>query len=105
MVSTGTEIFNDAKQACEDDGAQLTNNINVDDGKKVIEFVRAKVGIPDNRDVFMWLGIKRQSGTICQLFNSITTTNTYVVVRDTTIRRMLIERHFWLHCWLSDFIK
>ena len=22
-----------------------------------------------------------------------------------TIRRMLIERHFWLHCWLSDFIK
>ena len=22
-----------------------------------------------------------------------------------TIRRMLIERHFWLHRWLSDFIK
>ena len=33
-----------------------------------------------------------------------------VKYRDTTIQRMtirwmLIERHFWLHCWLSDFIK
>ena len=34
----------------------------------------------------------------------------YQTTRDTTIQRMtirriLIERHFWLHCWLSDFIK
>ena len=26
-------------------------------------------------------------------------------IQQMTIRRMLIERHFWLHCWLSDFIK
>ena len=38
------------------------------------------------------------------------TTFWYGGSRDTTIqrmtiRRMLIERHFWLNCWLSDFIK
>ena len=36
--------------------------------------------------------------------------NGYMMMHDTTIqrmtiRRMLIERHFWLHRWLSDFIK
>ena len=64
---------------CENDGAQLPNNINVDDGKKLIDFVRAKVGRPDNAEMFIWLQIKRESGTICQLFNSINATP-YIVI-------------------------
>ena len=31
--------------------------------------------------------------------------NRDTTIQRMTIRRMLIERHFWLHCWLSDFIK
>ena len=47
-------------------------------------------------NVIMWL---------CEYVWCLVTTKRDTTIQRMTIRRMLIERHFWLHCWLSDFIK
>ena len=73
-------------------------------------------GSPQKSDSHQIISSSRLKNTFFQSLicfyrsNSVFVKTKDLLRRDTTIqrmtiRRMLIERHFWLHCWLSDFIK